>query len=217
MGPAFEGPCKILQRLGDTSLKLQVGTYANGVPRVEIRHWRSCQPAKFTPNTDAVRPTLGRPKNKDKQWLYYNLCIPQFHMFSKYFIYFWYHYFSNKRYQEGAVTLTSSRIKTYRLQSNICANVLFDSLFGLHTRFILSSVVAFFLKKKQFLQHTEIYTLFVWTTRNFNHFAASPIASMTDDVMVTGFSTSTNQDWCGVNQTRNRARGECSVTSELQK
>ena len=63
LGPVYEGPYEILERLGDTSLKLRVGTYANGQPRVEIRHWNSCQPAKFTPEHSASKPNLGRPKS----------------------------------------------------------------------------------------------------------------------------------------------------------
>ena len=62
LDPLYDGPFPIVERLGDTSLKIQVGTYATGAPRIETRHWRSRQPAKFTPLADATRPTLGRPR-----------------------------------------------------------------------------------------------------------------------------------------------------------
>ena len=59
----WDGPFKILERLGQTSLKIQVGEYVDGQPRVEIRHWRSCQPAP-APEIEVSRPALGRPKAK---------------------------------------------------------------------------------------------------------------------------------------------------------
>ena len=62
LDPVFDGPYRILERLGDTSLKIKVGEYVNGEPRTEIRHWRSCQPVPFEPQEDGQRPKLGRPK-----------------------------------------------------------------------------------------------------------------------------------------------------------
>ena len=66
LGRRWDGPYKILERLGDTSLKIQVGEFASGQPRSEIRHWRSCQPADFEPEETAERPKLGRPKKNDE-------------------------------------------------------------------------------------------------------------------------------------------------------
>ena len=65
--PRFDGPYEILERLGKTSLKIKVGEFVNGQPRVEIRHWRSCQPSPFTPEHSAEKPKLGRPQNTTLQ------------------------------------------------------------------------------------------------------------------------------------------------------
>ena len=65
LGPRWDGPYEILERLGKTSLKLKVGEFVNGQPRTEVRHWRSCHPSPFTPEDSASRPTLGRPKNEE--------------------------------------------------------------------------------------------------------------------------------------------------------
>ena len=66
LGRRWDGPYKILERLGDTSLKIQVGEFASGQPRSEIRHWRSCQPADFEPEETAERSKLGSPKKNDE-------------------------------------------------------------------------------------------------------------------------------------------------------
>ena len=62
LDPAYDGPYPIIERLGDTSLKIRVGWLNNGKPREEIRHWRSCQPVPYTPEESAERPALGRPR-----------------------------------------------------------------------------------------------------------------------------------------------------------
>ena len=67
LGKRWDGPYKIIERLGDTSLKIQVGDFTSGQPRTEIRHWRSCQPADFEPEESAARPKLGRPKKKEHE------------------------------------------------------------------------------------------------------------------------------------------------------
>ena len=62
LGPNFDGPFEILERINDTSIRLKVGEYTNGQPRTEVRHWHSCQPYKFQPTEEVSRPTLGRPR-----------------------------------------------------------------------------------------------------------------------------------------------------------
>ena len=61
--PKNKGPYKILERLGKSSLKLRAGYYANGTPRIEIRHWNTCYPADLAADAkEASRPALGRKK-----------------------------------------------------------------------------------------------------------------------------------------------------------
>ena len=61
LGPRFEGPYPILQRLGKSCLQLKVGDYKDGTPRTEVRHWNTCSPAEVGPETEnATKPTLGR-------------------------------------------------------------------------------------------------------------------------------------------------------------
>ena len=64
LDPVYDGPWKILERMGDSSLKLKVGHYADGRPRTEIRHWRSCQPVQAEEIPDVSRPALGRPQKE---------------------------------------------------------------------------------------------------------------------------------------------------------
>ena len=66
LGPINDGPFTITDRLGKSCLRLQVGHYANGQPREETRHWRSCYPADVAEDTaPASRPALGRRKSKN--------------------------------------------------------------------------------------------------------------------------------------------------------
>ena len=61
LSPRWDGPYEIIERMGNTSLKLKVGEYVNGTPRLETRHWNTCFP--YTPGADceeATRPSLGR-------------------------------------------------------------------------------------------------------------------------------------------------------------
>ena len=63
LGPGFEGPYPILDRLGKSCLRLQTGEFANGEPRTEVRHWKTCYPAE--PGLElqvgnASKPSLGR-------------------------------------------------------------------------------------------------------------------------------------------------------------
>ena len=61
LGPPMEGPYRIKERLGDSSLLLLCGHYATGQPRLETHHWQNCQPAEMDENdTEASKKPLGR-------------------------------------------------------------------------------------------------------------------------------------------------------------
>ena len=65
LGSAFAGPYRILERLGDSCLKLKMGAYVSGVPRTVVAHWNNCKPAVLAEGVqDAQAPALGRPKKK---------------------------------------------------------------------------------------------------------------------------------------------------------
>ena len=61
LGPTADGPFQIIERLGNSCLKLHVGSYADGSPRTEIQHWENCTPAFSAKESEmASRPALGR-------------------------------------------------------------------------------------------------------------------------------------------------------------
>ena len=61
LDPKNEGPYPVLEKVGKSCLKVQVGTYNNGNPRSELMHWSNCQPANMAPDTNiAQRAPLGR-------------------------------------------------------------------------------------------------------------------------------------------------------------
>ena len=63
LGANFDGPYPILERIGQSCLKVRQGYYVNGTPREEIVHWKNCKVGHFTDEPPpAARPTLGRPK-----------------------------------------------------------------------------------------------------------------------------------------------------------
>ena len=66
-GPLFKGPYEIVDRIGNSSITVSMGDYANGKPRTELHSWRNCQPAHLRPGTEsATAPKLGRkPLNPD--------------------------------------------------------------------------------------------------------------------------------------------------------
>ena len=68
LGPQYDGPWPIEEKLGESCLKIRVGFYASGEPRFETVHWSNCQPAVVKPGAPEVsRPALGRrPKSKTK-------------------------------------------------------------------------------------------------------------------------------------------------------
>ena len=64
LGHAFEGPYEIVERLGESCIKLRVGSYANGTPRFEVHHWDNAKPAVYSPTiVTADKPRLGRKRN----------------------------------------------------------------------------------------------------------------------------------------------------------
>ena len=61
LGHSYEGPFEILERLGDSCIKVKVGHYASGQQREEIQHWQNAKPAHVAPNaTQAEKPARGR-------------------------------------------------------------------------------------------------------------------------------------------------------------
>ena len=63
LDPVYSGPFPILERLGKSCLKIEVGKFKSGSPRTEVHHWRNCVPSCPPEGTKpATRATLGRPK-----------------------------------------------------------------------------------------------------------------------------------------------------------
>ena len=63
LGPKFDGPFKIIERLGNSTIKVRVASYANGQPRYETHHWASCKPAVFLDEPfETERTPLGRKR-----------------------------------------------------------------------------------------------------------------------------------------------------------
>ena len=67
LGPlqySYEGPFPILERVGKSCIKVQVGLFADGTPRVETHHWENAKPAVLADNQQpATKKKLGhKPK-----------------------------------------------------------------------------------------------------------------------------------------------------------
>ena len=45
LGCNFEGPFEITDRVGSSCIKVKLGTFADGQPRIETQHWSNCKPA----------------------------------------------------------------------------------------------------------------------------------------------------------------------------
>ena len=62
LDPPYRGPFKILQRLSRSTVRIQVGTYADGSARTEDRHWCDLKPIKLQDSEIKLdeRPKLGR-------------------------------------------------------------------------------------------------------------------------------------------------------------
>ena len=68
LGPlqySYEGPFPILERVGKSCIKVQVGLFADGTPRVETHHWENAKPAVLADDQQpATKKKLGRkPKS----------------------------------------------------------------------------------------------------------------------------------------------------------
>ena len=63
LGQQFEGPFRIIERLGKSCLKIQVGLTAAGIPRYETQYWTNCKPAPivFT-GPEAQKAAPGRKR-----------------------------------------------------------------------------------------------------------------------------------------------------------
>ena len=67
LGPCYDGPYKIEERIGESCLKLRVGNWASGEPRYEVQHWNNCYPSPhdITPIDRAKRGR--KPLNPEAQ------------------------------------------------------------------------------------------------------------------------------------------------------
>ena len=66
LGHNYEGPFPIVERVGTSCVKVKVGSYANGSPRIETQHLSHCKPAHFIDQPfEAERKALGRKKRID--------------------------------------------------------------------------------------------------------------------------------------------------------
>ena len=67
LGGHYDGPLPIIERIGDSCLKLRVGYYANGEPRHVVAHWNNCKPGVVEPGSpDGQRAPLGRPPRRTR-------------------------------------------------------------------------------------------------------------------------------------------------------
>ena len=58
----YWGPHKIVQSTGHSTVKVKVGTFANGAENVQTHHWSNLKPAELREDTPvAVMPKRGRP------------------------------------------------------------------------------------------------------------------------------------------------------------
>ena len=63
LGPIYEGPFQIEERIGNSCLRVRVGTWANGQPRHELQFWNNCFPASGTPTVEASKVLPGCKMN----------------------------------------------------------------------------------------------------------------------------------------------------------
>ena len=64
LDPPFKGPFKILKRLSRSTVRIKVGTYADGSDRYEDRFWGDLKAVKLDNVKEEERPKLGRPKQQ---------------------------------------------------------------------------------------------------------------------------------------------------------
>ena len=64
LGEIYEGPFPIVQRIGQSCLKIKVGNWSSGAPRHELTHWNQCYPVPITAEIeDAQKAKRGRKLN----------------------------------------------------------------------------------------------------------------------------------------------------------
>ena len=60
-GPRYEGPFKITEPIGNSCVRVRVGNFADGTPRLEVHHWENLKPSWIAPNSaPASKPNKGR-------------------------------------------------------------------------------------------------------------------------------------------------------------
>ena len=65
LSPLNDGPFPIVERVGKSCIKVQMGEMANGEPRISLLHWSNCKPAFLNEESEvAKRPKLGRPSKQ---------------------------------------------------------------------------------------------------------------------------------------------------------
>ena len=65
LGKQFDGPFKVEEQVGDTCLKIRLGSMAQGEPRFETHHWNNMKPAVVQESTNVQeRPNPGRKKKR---------------------------------------------------------------------------------------------------------------------------------------------------------
>ena len=67
LDPPFSGPFKIIKRLSRSTVRIKVGTYADGSIRTADRHWSDLKAVKLENIQEENRPKLGRPKKQQPQ------------------------------------------------------------------------------------------------------------------------------------------------------
>ena len=65
LGHSWDGPFPIIERVGETCLKLRVGYTINNTPRYELHHWENCRPCHDINPTTVEKPRRGRPSKKE--------------------------------------------------------------------------------------------------------------------------------------------------------
>ena len=63
LGANFEGPFRIIDKIGDSCLKVKTGLYTSGAPTIVTAHWNNCKVADMAEDAkEATRKGPGRPK-----------------------------------------------------------------------------------------------------------------------------------------------------------
>ena len=64
----YEGPFRIIERVGKSCIRVHVGSYADGTPRHEVHHWENAKPAVLQDNqAEAEKKRRGRKEKGPKQ------------------------------------------------------------------------------------------------------------------------------------------------------